>query len=402
MTTGISGGPIYTSASGHYRCSNLPGQDLVFSGYKKGEVETIWNTSTTPFFKRRVARGELLPHTSYYKATKQVVECSTRFSFTHTGTNQNCYNVSTDVIESVPVPSSFPVTPQPDALLKQLSQRAASTFFTKNSFDAGTFLAESRELKRLYTSCAQLFRTLAMKGISKSDTIEEFVSIWLTFRYGLRPLIAELENFEKALERSRARGAERKSFDRAKASQTDQFTFEDPWSTYTTGQFEMRKRWVHTVLREAAFNISGEINPTFVLIDFAKTAWEYQRLSFVLDWFWTVGAWLDAMRLQMSGLKTESSFNERLTVESVLTHESISPIGLYRGYSATSAIYKSVTLRRTPTGVVMDTPAATTQDISAGKIVDMVALVLQSIIAKAYRKWGKIPFATPYVGFGYK
>jgi hypothetical protein len=170
---------------------------------------------------------------------------------------------------------------EPD--LEYFVQQAAAAIYSKG-WDAGTFLAEIGQLRRMLSGVGK-----KIDDLSRGRLPDELHNLWLEGRYGWRTLMYDIQDLREVLSSTN----ERRSRYREQKGATLTGTYNDSLSSSSSGI---------TVLDE--YDISYTVNARGVVIadidvpDFQfnpiTTAWEVTRLSFVVDWLLNVGQALEA------------------------------------------------------------------------------------------------------------
>lgn len=400
---GIRGGPLVLPSTVRYKqrlCGEAAHSETDWNAVKSGTPVETWSGSDTPNFYSKTRKGELLAH-NYYRYTREeiaglssVQDVSWNFC---AAPNVQWARWSGDWCTLYGAPWKPPSSPvvetfKPDTL----SQKAASTFLSKAQFDVGTFLAESRQLRTLFQGIVRSFANLALKGAFRAHSLEDYLDIWLSFRYGLRPLLSDIENFNKAAAALSTKS--KKIFVKAKATEASQITgYSTPHVFGDSNQY-WRLRWQFSGYVRYSFNIVGELNPTRVRLDPASTLWEVVPYSFVIDWFYTVGAWIDAVRLVESGLNFTSSLNSITSFTAVPVQDQIQLYNTMVGQVPTfRGTYSWIEKLRMPHGIDVKAPSSTGL-VPANPLhtVDAIALILKPWVQYTKRRWSFIPFHHPY------
>lgn len=396
MGSGITGGPLFIEEEAPMTC--LSQGTPVFSGNLMGRrpgwgIET-WTSVPTPGFFKMVRQGQLLPHTHYERAYQTVKQSEERFTYTSDDGQSGCsYGGGLYHFPIIGAPTP-PEGPNETALLQQ----AASNFMSKAQFDAGTFLAELRDVKRLFTSVMTAFANATRYGVAHAGSVEDLLSVWLSFRYGLRPLVMDLENFNAALASSKKKKA-KKVFTSGKATATTMFSIDGEKHAYMNPYFETEGFMRYTGSVKKIANVSGELNPTRVIFDPAKTAWEYTTYSFVFDWLMNVGNWIDSVRLTESGLAYTASITTVLTYDASLKWTATAKPGWSGSWERRLEMVNFAVVRNPVDGVPIDTVPLNV-NFSTAKCIDLMALIYQPICQHARKRWGYVPFSHPYDSSG--
>lgn len=178
---------------------------------------------------------------------------------------------------------------QPEAQI----QLAASKAYSKG-FDALTFVAEFGQLVRLFRLAAQRFVGFLSNlppGIRLIYGVP--VNEWLELRYGWRTLLYDIEGVESAI--SRLRDIERTA---SKASsQYAKTAVRDHSRVYNFASADATYSFIENVELGVRGSIFTDFVPPAFQFNLPATIWEKLTLSFVADWFFTVGAAINAISL---------------------------------------------------------------------------------------------------------
>lgn len=142
------------------------------------------------------------------------------------------------------------------------------------------------------------------KGFNKH---EDFASRWLAFRYGWTPLVNSIWDMCKVLDSAIPKGS---IFATGRASEVREFVNQNAGSA---------RRYDSTVTFHATVKVKVDVRDPYVarlkqlgLTNPLSWAWEVITLSFVVDWFVGVGAYLDGFDA-MTGLDC-TEYNETLGI----------------------------------------------------------------------------------------
>lgn len=135
---------------------------------------------------------------------------------------------------------------------------------------------------------------------------------WMEFRYGWSPLVHSIYDFVKAL-KARAESSLRRFVTRGKevqgaSTRSGHGTFDSPY-VYVTWSQSMRSRLDVTLFQEG-----GVVLQDFTSLNPALIAWELAPLSFVFDWVYNVGGWMQAIENYLRFAKDFRSGCETLTM----------------------------------------------------------------------------------------
>lgn len=272
-----------------------------------GEVE-IFRDQVTPGYFRTLRNREILPINpcSSEKAlipltgwSAQRVQRGTSVN-TVTTTNAQCA-LPFDVFNS----DAFGHAGSPPDPLDTFADSVASV--RGDLWDFSTFLLEFGKTVKMFTQLSgrllRFYRQVT-KGLSTSrpDVVLKAVSeAWLEYRYGWRILYYDIQDFLKTLDRLRG---VRENIVRSSREQTSQSTREVVLNSFGD-QFNRYKIPIKVLATTSWTARSGAIGQTEtsldVSIDPIVTMWELTRWSFVLDWFFNVGSFLQAVSPFQSG-----------------------------------------------------------------------------------------------------
>lgn len=126
--------------------------------------------------------------------------------------------------------------------------------------------------------------------------IKDMAKAWLTWRYGVRPLIAEVQGLLKHMDR------ELTDIGRAR-SRGYGIQFASADGTLTGGDYQANTTWsIDTkveswagVIFDFGLGRGWQRAQLLGLTDIPSTAWEITRFSFMFDWIVNVGSWLRAV-----------------------------------------------------------------------------------------------------------
>jgi len=130
----------------------------------------------------------------------------------------------------------------------------------------------------------------------KALTVAEYLALeWLTYRFGVRPLLSDIRNIVKAVHKPRKTGRKR-----AKGSNTLERTstvrrtidFGRVRQTYdliTTHSYTARCGFIYA----AELDVSDFLG--FQFKNIPDAIWELISYSFVVDWFFNIGDWVKAL-----------------------------------------------------------------------------------------------------------
>lgn len=355
----------------------------VFSGIKR----TFIHGHDTPRFHERVRLGELIPHTPFKSFTKDLSMSGGIDVHYHRSSNGHDYRQFSEGSRGFysldgQITESSLAALVPTNIGKYVQTAAAKIY--GSGFDALTFIAELSEIKSLFSGAiwrllrrpASSIRTLKQLGLRSRDIPKHFRTLsneYLSVRYGWRPLFNDMFSILKLVEtyndktktRIRARSGNPMSVSNDTAINESEFEF-----------------YLRTVERNTKTEISvnahvvADIEVPKLQFNLIQTGWEVIPLSFVIDWFVTVGKSISAASFLMHQSQYVASYGYKIK-QSITENQYISGTksGFISGYDK-HTIAGSATLKvRVPAPVPL-TPSITV-NLNTYKILDLVALMVQ-------------------------
>lgn len=156
-------------------------------------------------------------------------------------------------------------------------------------------------------------------------------STWLEYRYAIMPMILSAQDLLESLKPvspvTRWEGY-KKYPDKSVT---------DHWFNYAAGNLCFTVEKTQTIKTGVGLNVKSQMDPApwgTGAYDFALAAWEKTTLSFVLDWFFDVGQWLESFR------NTDLVLDQRF---STLVKETELKLWLNVGKSNTGPVYECPT-----------------------------------------------------------
>lgn len=324
-----------------------------------------------PNFHHRVKSGELLAHTPF-----RAYQClansngSKDVNGSYTVGNYALYDdwvlTEDDLVANAPNDGS-----------KFVQEAAAAIYST--GWDALTFMAELTELRTLFKGALKTLSKLVLprnwKKLSLMSTKDGKMSLideWLSGRYGWRCLvfdIIQINDFVSNIHVKRTKFAQRKGTKYSFSTMTDRtigFTHYDLYlSTQTV--YDVSLRGV----------VNAQINLPKVLINPIATAWELIPLSFVVDWFYTIGKAIEAASFEVLAQRYASSWGYQITGQRTF-NTNFSPKATYLSGTHEQTGYSDCKLVvRCPCSVPY-TPHLAFR-LNEFKVLDLVSLALQRL-----------------------
>lgn len=286
---GVAGVPLSGITNGYRRIT------------KGNRVQNYW---------KRLKRGDLLPHTEFWQLSTSGRQTEGLYHYTVISVGQT---YEAKPLIPVDYADHFQIT-EGDCgacvnLLgdtgERMVQAAASSIYSQG-FDGLTFLAEFKSLRQMFFG---LWKRVT-KLVGEMD-VDDLVNAWLEYRYGWRPLLADIKNFDEAL----------REFDvkRRRYSERAGLTVEDSYTNFT-GTKTSPAAWDLYYESKVEFSasvrgfVTADISPPRFRFNPVTTAWELVTLSFVIDWFWSVGSALEALSFYTIQEKYSASMGYNLDI----------------------------------------------------------------------------------------
>lgn len=254
-------------------------------------------------------------------------------------------------------------------------QQAAANVYSQG-WDALTFTAELHKTIALFTGARQRLLQLikaainAYKRKNKNSLAKIVLSpteLWLEYRYGWRLLYYDIQDISKALatlDDSRKRFSQR-----AGTTYTETET--------TEGTYDGNYKFTYTIVDDYEYSVRGavvaDLTPPKFQFNPITTAWELITFSFIIDWFISVGSWLESLSFLTIQQQYTAAGGVKLSLQRTGT---LSNVGWKTGYSgsmsASSEAVGVVTVR-TPTTVPLR--PLVRLNISIPKVADIVSIL---------------------------
>lgn len=292
--------------------------------------------------------------------------------------------------DAVWIPSASTHLPQPSDVYVQ---EAAAAIYNEG-FDVLTFIAEFLDIKRTFIDTGkrlvgilkvskwpQFWRQFARQykndvlGFKKALALfRPLANDWLNARYGWRTMFYDINNIVDAFtgfDEKRTRYSERKG---TTSTSTNSTLEPGPSSSYASTELST----IETITTGVSGHVIADIDiPRFRVNPF-QTAWELIPLSFVVDWFVSVGNSISAA----SFLLNASNYTSSIGVKSSVKREtyqyvvSLGPDTEQCTWESTGSCVDELVVR-TPRHVPIK-PQLTFK-VNAAKVTDLVSLILQRI-----------------------
>lgn len=327
----------------------------------------------TPNYHKRRRNGELLPMTPWYQY-KATGSASGSYSITTVDTTAtpdqyaDWYSVGTEWVpsESWALDEEHICIHIPDKY-DQYVQEAAAKIYSQGH-DTLTCLAELTQLKSLFEVIA---KRLIKRKLPKK--LKEVTGDWLATRYGLRPLIYDIESLNEAIKNlndGRTRYSE-------KAGSTTSYSYLDE-VTDSKSCYSLVHRFTDKVKVGLRGSVVADVDVPEFQFNPLQTGWELIPFSFVFDWFVNVGKTLAAVSLLSLDMDYVASKGYRIDVTREYSVYITDTWGIYHAgtvdVTGTCTGYIEV---RTPCRIPI-LPHFIVK-LNSLKILDLIALLLQQI-----------------------
>lgn len=271
----------------------------------QGKLESMLDVSNSNFH-RRLARGEIVVN-PMYKSTTERSSGGTTASYSSPGSpctqsiswENGVWHLNSSrlgLVERVNVPGID------TSQLANLAGTEASANVAGPEFAGAQFIAELRETIQLLrnpfgalASIGKRARRAKRKHSSwRNRTVRDYVSAnWLQYRYGIMPLVYSSQDIVKALESLAHRKARYTA--RGSASDSGSATRQDSYTgTWICTRDVLTQR---DVTARVGIIYEHDFSSTFGLRarDVPGAVWEIVPFSFVLDWFFNIGDFIEAI-----------------------------------------------------------------------------------------------------------
>lgn len=272
-----------------------------------------------PNYHARLRKGELMPFTPWKRYAFQAYPVCGVYDYW-----VNDYRHFICVPENQWYPKSgWLIT---EAYLRGLAEDNYSYLVTNaaarvygRGFDALTWLAELKDVKRLWESIAKklsniknLKRLPLGKGLKQLRALnpKTYASNWLEYRYGWSQFVRDYKNLSDAIETLKA--AKGRVSERAGLRQSFQ---RNTTENQTWAYLDVLISTTDECLVQARGSVVADIEVPAFQFNPLQTAWEVIPLSFVLDWFVNVGKTLAAISFLINAKQYASSWGFKVTVD---------------------------------------------------------------------------------------
>lgn len=391
------------------RCDTQTGTEVCGFPVISGEYRSISDV-VVPNFKKRSAAGEVFINPMISTRTNRQTTFAARSYYVN-------YTPSTPPGNKICAYQYDQLVPNsPAALTAQGSQvghlavdiglqnlinlagTAASANIDNPTFDGATFIGELREtIHYMRNPLSALNKAVEearhwkrrKRKLDTKSTAEYIADNWLSYRYSIRPLMNDVKNAAEAVARTVLNAEPVRKTARGSASESGQQTASGNVGAYS---YTTSTSVTYSVRAGVLYELSRSPNTFGVGTErLGIVGWELIPLSFVADWFFNVGTFIEAIT-PVAGVKRLGSWTtvrkeENTHRETWWVTGGTYPTGMPRVITSDGRVtedYTSVTTTRTP-GIQIGlgqkiTPLA--GDIGKARILDLIALGHQILKSK--------------------
>lgn len=321
----------------------------------------VSNGAETPNFHKKKREGKMLPANPYTSFKYEVISAEASGSAsTASGTWAYRANCGFDPQYATAVNDNFvtniinEMAPNFD---KQV-QEAVSSLATRY-FDAGTFIVELRETIQSFKGLLNRFLNLFTKRL-----FSDWANAWLEYRYTWRPLWNDIKSFCKTVN---------------EVKYPPNYVFKErKGESYSYNNTSSRRVANFRVTTEvvASMSVRGTAEsltqPTRFRVMPFTVSWEATRLSFIIDWFISVGSALASLEalVEFPDLQTSAGYQLQFrVVDTIDDWKSPGWVGSFTG-SSVAIGYKR---ERFPTA--LNTTPQFQFNFDLAKLVDLLLIV---------------------------
>lgn len=251
--------------------------------------------------------------------------------------------------------------------LQYFVQKAAASIYS-SGWDAGTFLAEIGQLRRMLTGV-----TKKLQNLSQGRSAGELYNLWLEGRYGWRTLMYDIRDLHGVLSSVNE--------NRTRYRQATGSTVSGAFNDYVESTSSGIIAGTSTDITWSG-NLRGTVVADIDIPDFqfnpVTTAWEVTRLSFVVDWLLNVGQALEAVSFLLMTKSYQAGGGYRFDFQIDYETHLVGTTGATICYNHSGSAHASAyVIARVPMSV--DALPRIKLRLDEYKIIDLLALVLQRL-----------------------
>lgn len=284
-----------------------------------------------------------------------------------------------------------------DATAAGHAYQKAMAAMNESELDLGVMLGELREtiagLREPFSALRKWLSLLNTKNFRRSwpkrqsDTLNMLTGSWLEWRYGIMPLIYSIQDIIEQIEAQtraingkilRKRGTVK--WEKDYRSPTANTTAHNCYNLSGSSRINVKHRYTTSVFYRYVKPLTWLERYGMDKTALPGIAWELAKLSFVWDWFFSVGDWLQSLRIsdarQMLGVTTsqKSVVSMETTMESCKFYN---VVPVKNGGSTHTVVYSKLDRRLNPTPPIG--PVVNKALLSVKRQLDAVSLIWQSL-----------------------
>lgn len=381
--------PYKREASSNNTYNNPVESWLYSSSYPNGRIDTTYYDRpetvsathmigmVTPSFHARVRQGELIPFTYFRKFAVSGLSYGTFLALTQSPLPYFKRRL-------LPNANLWPYWVLAEGDLdpylqsaKLYVQQSASKIYS-SGYDLLTSLAEFGEVKTMWCKLAKNFATFIRHGVSPSflrnTTLKKVANTWLEGRYGWRTFMYDLKNLHEVVSRlnvARQRYSQRSG------------------NEYTTHSYSTVTNYVtecyYAVDYHDVINISlrgtvaADIDVPQFQTNLLQTGWELIPLSFVVDWFLSVGKSISALSFLMHAKRYTAAEGCRVSIQrSAVAYATTKRTGCTNVTYDQRMTCNAALELRTPCSVSLS-PQLVLNRLDLSKVIDLLSLIYQRL-----------------------
>lgn len=326
-------------------------------------------------YHKRKKRGELLPFTPWTQfegkgqvnsSTYDKVRTSDNYHWWITPEWSPWFVIAQDQTALTALISEYDADPY--------VQEAAAAIYNRG-WDALTFIGELRETVTMLRNFGPklgkfLERMSRAKGkLAKAKVLANVApGQYLEYRYGWRTLMYDVEDISEALT------GLGKKIDRYKERRGMTHSWVDTDVTSYTDGLDITRTITNSFELSVRGNVIADIDPPEFAFNPVTTAWELTRLSFVVDWFLSVGTALEAVSFMVLSRQHQAAKGWYITCNSDITTTSSSNAS-WSGTIAGNGSYETKLTVRQPSNVPFLPQIRTNLDF--WKILDIYSIFVE-------------------------
>lgn len=372
-----------------------------------------YNTGTTykstlgysiPGFSKLKREGRLLPHTPFTQVEYEIAGTGTYHLFDGGVTEYKYFDVWMNNTELVLPIASVEGNIAPIDYGVYVQAAASKAYST---WDALTFLAEWKQTREMFASAlgrlhnatevtnrafqrkkggAVIFKPSLNAKVAYSNLksaqlskrrVRRLADLDLEFRYGWRPVVSDVKNILEAIDRLR----KKYEIVTARSYGSHHYTEEETKTlSFNNGAYGLNV----TVTTDYDIRVRGSVAAkmgkfwSHITFNPVVTAWELIPLSFVWDWFFTVGKSLEAASFALMADETTSSGGSRKVITRSYETASTWANAPLQIISLTQEGVQNVTIEERVPMSIPKTPFYHV-NLDSWKVADLIALLAQRV-----------------------